>query len=101
MHPADSPCPHHDPAITQEQAQVAWVEQSQVVMVAVDGAAGTAVGTSTTSGPIRSRWEPMWPTRATWWPSTAGARDSAAASASTPCKKHGDWAFERCSSTWW
>jgi len=45
MHPADSPCPHHDPAITQEQAQVAWVEQSQVVMVAVDGAAGTAVGT--------------------------------------------------------
>jgi ribosomal protein S18 acetylase RimI-like enzyme len=30
----------HNPAITQEQAQVAWVEHSQVVMVAVDGTAG-------------------------------------------------------------
>ena len=89
----------HDPAITQEQAQAAWVEQSQGVMVAVDRAAGTALGTYYLRP--NSRWEPMWPTRATWWPSPAAARESAAASASTPCKKHGDWAFERCSSTWW
>ncbi len=34
----------HDPAITEEDAQVAWVEQSQAVMVAVD-AAGALVGT--------------------------------------------------------
>ena len=34
----------HDPAITQGQAQVAWVEQNQAVMVAVD-AAGAVVGT--------------------------------------------------------
>jgi L-amino acid N-acyltransferase YncA len=34
----------HDPAITEAEAQVAWVEQSQAVMVAVD-AAGALVGT--------------------------------------------------------
>ena len=34
----------HDPAITEAEAQVAWVEQSQAVMVAVD-ATGTLVGT--------------------------------------------------------
>ena len=34
----------HDPAITEAEAQVAWVEQSQAVMVAVD-AAGAVVGT--------------------------------------------------------
>ncbi len=34
----------HDPAITEEEAQVAWVEQSQAVMVAAD-AAGALVGT--------------------------------------------------------
>jgi len=34
----------HDPAITEAEAQVAWVEQSQAVMVAVD-AAGSLVGT--------------------------------------------------------
>jgi L-amino acid N-acyltransferase YncA len=34
----------HDPAITEEEARLAWVEQSQAVMVAVD-AAGTLVGT--------------------------------------------------------
>jgi L-amino acid N-acyltransferase YncA len=34
----------HDPAITQGQAQVAWVEHTQAVMVAVDGA-GAVVGT--------------------------------------------------------
>jgi len=34
----------HDPAITPEQAEVAWVEQSQAVMVAVD-ATGVLVGT--------------------------------------------------------
>jgi L-amino acid N-acyltransferase YncA len=34
----------HDPAITEQEAQVAWVEQSQAVMVAVD-AAGALVGT--------------------------------------------------------
>jgi L-amino acid N-acyltransferase YncA len=34
----------HDPAITPEQAQVAWVEQTQAVMVAVDSS-GTVVGT--------------------------------------------------------
>jgi L-amino acid N-acyltransferase YncA len=33
----------HDPAITEEQAQVAWVEQDQAVMLAVDGN-GTVVG---------------------------------------------------------
>jgi L-amino acid N-acyltransferase YncA len=33
----------HDPAITEEEAQVAWMEQSQAVMVAVD-AAGALVG---------------------------------------------------------
>lgn len=33
----------HDPAITEAEAQVAWVEQSQAVMVAVD-AAGAVVG---------------------------------------------------------
>jgi L-amino acid N-acyltransferase YncA len=34
----------HDPGITEEEAQVAWVEQSQAVMVAVDPA-GALVGT--------------------------------------------------------
>jgi ribosomal protein S18 acetylase RimI-like enzyme len=34
----------HDPGITEEEAQVAWVEQSQAVMVAVD-AAGAVLGT--------------------------------------------------------
>jgi L-amino acid N-acyltransferase YncA len=34
----------HDPGITEEEAQVAWVEQSQAVMVAVDPA-GAVVGT--------------------------------------------------------
>jgi L-amino acid N-acyltransferase YncA len=34
----------HDPGITEEEAQVAWVEQSQAVMVAVD-AACAMVGT--------------------------------------------------------
>jgi L-amino acid N-acyltransferase YncA len=34
----------HDPAITEEGAQVAWVKRSQAVMVAVD-AAGAVVGT--------------------------------------------------------
>ena len=34
----------HDPAITEAEAQLAWVEQSQAVMVAVD-AAGAVVGT--------------------------------------------------------
>jgi L-amino acid N-acyltransferase YncA len=34
----------HDPAITEAEAQLAWVEQSQSVMVAVD-AAGAVVGT--------------------------------------------------------
>ncbi|MCT0215921.1 hypothetical protein KQ298_06230 [Synechococcus sp. CS-1330] len=35
----------HDPAISESEAQVAWVEQNQAVMVAVDGA-GAVVGTS-------------------------------------------------------
>jgi hypothetical protein len=35
----------HDPAITEAEAQLSWVEQSQAVMVAVD-AAGAVVGTS-------------------------------------------------------
>jgi L-amino acid N-acyltransferase YncA len=34
----------HDPAISEAEAQLAWVEQSQAVMVAVD-ATGTLVGT--------------------------------------------------------
>ena len=34
----------HDPAITEEKARAAWVEQSQAVMVAVDPA-GAVVGT--------------------------------------------------------
>lgn len=34
----------HDPAITEAEAQVAWVEQSQAVMVAVDPA-GAVVDT--------------------------------------------------------
>ncbi|MFN9629048.1 MAG: GNAT family N-acetyltransferase [Cyanobacteriota bacterium] len=34
----------HDPAITEAEAQLAWVEQSQAVMMAVN-AAGTVVGT--------------------------------------------------------
>jgi L-amino acid N-acyltransferase YncA len=34
----------HDPAITEEQAQVAWVEQNQAVMVAMDPD-GAVVGT--------------------------------------------------------
>ena len=34
----------HDPAISEAEAQVAWVEQSQAVMVAVD-AASALVGT--------------------------------------------------------
>ena len=34
----------HDPAITEAEAQLAWVEQSQAVMVAVDPA-GAVVGT--------------------------------------------------------
>ncbi len=34
----------HDPAISEAEAQVAWLEQSQAVMVAVD-AAGALVGT--------------------------------------------------------
>jgi len=34
----------HDPAISEAEAQLAWVEQSQAVMVAVDPA-GTLVGT--------------------------------------------------------
>lgn len=34
----------HDPAITEAEAQMAWVEQSQAVMVAVDPA-GAVVGT--------------------------------------------------------
>ena len=36
----------HDPAITEAEARVAWVEQNQVVMVAAD-AAGALVGTYT------------------------------------------------------
>ena len=34
----------HDPAITEAEARLAWVEQSQAVMVAVDPA-GSVVGT--------------------------------------------------------
>ena len=34
----------HDPAITEAEAKVTWVEHSQAVMIAVDGA-GAAVGT--------------------------------------------------------
>ena len=34
----------HDPAITEGEAQLAWVEQNQAVLVAVDGA-GAVVGT--------------------------------------------------------
>jgi len=34
----------HDPAITEAEAQLAWVEQNQAVMIAVDGA-GALVGT--------------------------------------------------------
>ncbi len=35
----------HDPGITKAEAQVAWVEQSQAVMVAVDRAGAAVVGT--------------------------------------------------------
>ncbi len=45
----------HNPAITEAEAQLGWVEQSQAVMVAVD-AAGSLVG------------GPMSPMRATWMP---------------------------------
>ena len=34
----------HDPAITEAEAQLAWVEQNQAVMIAVDGD-GAVVGT--------------------------------------------------------
>ena len=34
----------HDPAISESEAQLAWVEQNQAVMIAVDGA-GALVGT--------------------------------------------------------
>ena len=40
----------------------------------------------TTSSPTPSRWEPIWPTRATWWPSTTAARGSGVVSASTRCR---------------
>ena len=35
---------HHDPAISESEAQLAWVEQNQAVMIAVDGD-GAVVGT--------------------------------------------------------
>jgi len=35
----------------------------------------------------------MWPTLATWWPITVAARGSAAASASTPCRRQGGLGF--------
>ena len=35
----------HDPAITEAEAQLAWVEQTQAVMVAVDAAGAVVVGT--------------------------------------------------------
>jgi hypothetical protein len=89
----------HDPAISEAEARVAWVEQSQAVMVAVD-AAGALVGTYYLR-PNSLPSAPMWPMRATWWPSTAGARESAAGCASTPCRRRGGWGSERCSSTWW
>jgi len=44
---------------------------------------------------------PMGPMRATWRLRTAAATESAAASASTPCRRRGGWGSGRCSSTWW
>jgi hypothetical protein len=81
----------HDPAITEAEALMAWVEQSQAVMVAAD-ATGALVGTYYLR-PNSLALGALWPTRATWWPSTAVARESVAASASTPCRRRGDWDF--------
>ncbi|MFM7753095.1 MAG: hypothetical protein ACKO58_01690 [Cyanobium sp.] len=89
----------HDPAISQSEARLAWVEQSQAVMVAVD-AANAVVGTYY-----------LRPNSLTLGAHVANAgfvvaqhcrrRESAAASASTRCRWLGGWGSGRCSSTWW
>ena len=89
----------HDPAITEAEAQVAWVEQSQAVMVAVD-ATGALVGTYY-----------LRPNSLALGAHVANAgyvvaehcrrQGIAAASASTRCRRRGGWASGRCSSTWW
>ncbi|MEN9541883.1 MAG: hypothetical protein RLZZ459_1974 [Cyanobacteriota bacterium] len=89
----------HDPAITKAEAQLAWVEQSQAVMVAVN-AAGVVVGTYYLR-PNSLALGAHVANAAMWWLSTAGARESAAASAGTRCRRRGGWGSGRCSSTWW
>ena len=89
----------HDPAITEAEAQLAWVEQSQAVMVAVEPA-GSVVGTYY----IR-------PNSLALGAHVANAGDVVAEHcrrqgigsrpASTPCRQRGGWVFGRCSSTWW
>ncbi len=93
----------HDPAITEAEAMVAWVEQSQAVMVAVD-AAGAVVGTYY----LRPNTLALGAHVANAGYAVAEhcrrqgiGRGSAAASASTPCRRPGAWASGRCSSTWW
>ncbi len=71
----------HDPAISESEAQLAWVEQNQAVMIAVDGS-GALVGT------YYLRHNSL----------CLGAH---VANASTRCRRPGGWGFGRYSSTWW
>lgn len=79
---------------------VAWVEQSQAVMVAVD-AAGAVVGTYY----LRPNTLELGVHVANAGYAVAehciAGRGSAATSASAPCRRPGAWASGRCSSTRW
>ena len=89
----------HDPAISEAEAQLAWVEQSQAVMVAVDPA-GAVVGTYY-----------LRPNSLALGAHVVNAgyvvaehcrrQELVAASASTPCRRACGWGSGRCSSTWW
>ena len=80
----------HDPAITEGEARLWWVNQSQLVMVAAD-ADGALVGTydlrpkALALGAHVANAGYMVAER-------AAGRGSAAASASTPSRQRGSWA---------
>jgi len=74
----------HDPATTEAEAMVAWVEQSQGVMIAVDGA-GAVVGTYYLRPNSLALGAHVANAGYVVAEPAATARGSAAASASTPC----------------
>jgi hypothetical protein len=81
----------HDPAITETEAEVTWVEQNQARMVALD-AVCALVGTHYLR-PNSLALGAHVAMPGVWWLTTAGGRESAAACANTPCRRPCGWGF--------